>query len=259
MGKNRILLGFLAGAALLSPATTLAADGPVFTLFGGTDLSVSGDVHKGAIAPIADLGPLNPALAGVAAELRIEPRDYGDIYGNAKTLGVGMAWAMGSGQVFGNLRTTRASGGQVQVGGAFVPLLNTTLPVYGRFGDYDALTVEGGYRQYFGNGNARPYLAGRVGATKVDAIDATFTIPDAAIALNDVAFYDSGWTMGVGLDAGIDWKVSESASLGLQVGVEHHGDLSDDDSAIGGLGLASINDTGSRTSYPVSLVLRVRF
>jgi hypothetical protein len=259
MGKNRVLLGLLAGAALLSPATVLAADGPVFTLFGGTDLSVSGDVHKGAVSPIANLGPLNPALAGVSAELRIEPRDYGDIYGNANSLGLGVAWAMGNGQLFGNLRTTRASGGEVQVGGAFVPALNTTLPVYGRFGDYDAITLEGGYRQYFGNGNARPYLAGRVGATRVDAIDATFTIPAAAIALNNVAFYDSGWTMGVGMDAGIDWKVSESASLGLQVGIDYHGDLSDDDSAISGLGLSSINDTGSRTSYPVSLVWRMQF
>lgn len=259
MGKNRALLGVLVGAALLSPTTAMAADGPVFTVFGGVDTSVSGEVHTGAIAPVGDLGPLNPALAGVAAELRIESRDYDDIYGNGKTLGVGMAWAMGGGELFGNVRTTRASGSQVQVGGAFVPALNTTLPVFGRFGDYDAMAVEAGYRQYFGSGKARPYLAGRIGATRVDAIDATFTIPDAGIALNNVAFYDGGWTMGVGVDAGVDWQVSDAVSLGLQVGVEHHGDLSDDDSAIGGLGLGSINDTGSRTSYPVNLVLRARF
>ena len=43
------------------------------------------------------------------------------------------------------------------------------------------------------------------------------------------------------------------------MGARYHGDISDDDSALGGLGLASINNTGKRTSYPVNLRLQVRF
>ena len=53
--------------------------------------------------------------------------------------------------------------------------------------------------------------------------------------------------------------MSEKASLGLEVGARYHGDISDDDSALSGLGLASINDTGKRTSYPVNLRLQFRF
>ena len=36
-------------------------------------------------------------------------------------------------------------------------------------------------------------------------------------------------------------------------------DLSGDDSAIGGLGLGSINDTGKRVSVPVSIAARFDF
>src|SRR5690606_36648876 len=104
----------------------------------GRDLSVSGDVHEGAISPIADLGPLNPALAGVSAELRIQSRSYDDIYGKANSFGVEMSWPMAQGEVFGQLRSTRAGDGEVQVGGAYVPALSTTLPVYGRFDSYDS-------------------------------------------------------------------------------------------------------------------------
>ena len=258
MMLKRAALAALAVATLV-PVTALAQDGPRFSVFGARDVSVSGDVHTGAIAPIANLGPLNPALAGVSAELRIESRGYDDIYGKATTFGVEMAWPMGAGEVFGQLASTRASEGQVQVGGAFVPALNTTLPVYGRFGDYKAMSLEAGYRHYFSEGTVRPYVAGRVGGTRVDAIAATFTIPDAAISLNNVPFYDGGWSLGAGADIGIAWEISERASLAFEAGARYHGDLSDDDSAIGGLGLASINDTGSRTAFPVGLRFQMRF
>jgi hypothetical protein len=258
MMLKRPLLAAIAAVSLV-PATALAQDGPRFSVFGARDASVSGDVHTGATAPIADLGPLNPALAGVSAELRIESRGYDEIYGKASTFGVEMAWPMGGGEVFGQLASTRAGEGQVQVGGAFVPALDTTLPVYGRFGDYKALALQAGYRHYFSEGRVRPYVAGRVGATRIDAIDATFTIPDAAITLSDVPFYDGGWSMGAGADLGVAWALSEKASLALEIGARYHGDVSDDDSAIGGLGLASINDTGSRTAFPVGVRFQMRF
>lgn len=249
-----LLQGALAGAMLFSPMVAMA-EGPVFSVFAGRDVSVSGEVHGGAVAPVADLGPLNPALAGVSAELRIQSRDYDEIYDDANSFGLRMAWEQGNGQWFGTLRRTTADGGQVQVGGAFVPALNTTLPVYGRFGDYKALALEGGYRHAFGSGTMRPYVGGRLGATRVDEIRATFTIPDAAIALDNVAFYDSGWVASAGVDAGVEWQLGESARLALQVSADYHADLKDDDSSIGGLGLGSINDTGSRTAIPVQLML----
>lgn len=253
-----LLQGALAGALMSSPMAALA-EGPVFSVFGGQDVSVSGEVHAGAVAPVADLGPLNPALAGVSAELRIQSRDYDEIYDDANSLGLRMAWDAGNGQWFGTLRRTTADGGQVQVGGAFVPALDTTLPVYGRFGDYKALALEGGYRHAFGSGTMRPFIGGRVGATRVDEIRATFTIPDAAIALNNVAFYDEGWVASAGVDAGVEWQLGEAANLALQVSADYHADLKDDDSDIGGLGLGGINDTGSRMAIPVQVVFGWKF
>ena len=245
--------------ASLAPIAAMAQDGPSFSLFAGRDMSVNGDVHTGAIAPIADLGPLNPALAGVSAELRIESRSYDEIYGNANSFGIEMSWPMSSGEVFGQLRTSSSSDGEVRVGGAYVPALSTTLPVYGRFEGYRSLSLEGGYRHYFATGKVRPYLAGRVGTTRVDDISATFEIPDADILLSDVPFFEAGWNFSGGADVGVMWALSDAASLGLEVGARYHGDLDGDDSAIGGLGLASINDTGSRTSFPISLRFQMKF
>jgi hypothetical protein len=245
--------------ACLAPAAAYAQEGPSFSLFAGRDLSTSGDVHGGAVAPIADLGPFNPALSGVSAELRIESRSYDQVYGNANSFGVEMSWPLARGEVFGQLRSTRSGDGNVQVGGAYVPALDTTLPVYGHFGSYDSVALEAGYRHYFGSGRARPYVAGRLGTTHVDKIKADFAIPDAAIALNDVPFYDGGWILSGGADVGVMWTLGEKTSLGVEAGVRYHGDIADDDSALAGLGLARINDSGSRLSYPLNLRFQYRF
>ena len=64
------------------------------TLLGGGDIPISGDVHDGATVDVPDLGPLNPALAGVDAQLRIGSRTHERIYGVASTYGLRMAWGM---------------------------------------------------------------------------------------------------------------------------------------------------------------------
>ncbi len=259
---NKILL-----TAALSLCAPLAfAAGPQqgewsWSVFGGIDQPLSGDVHSGAVAAVPDLGPLNPALAGVNAELRIRSRSHDDIYGSAASYGLEFSYGLSTNaEVFGQLRYTNADEGTVQVGGAFVPALSTTLPVNGTFSDYKALTIEGGYRYFFSDlGPTRPFVAGRLGATRTNDIRATFQIPDAAITIANVPFTDKKWSASAGLDVGLLFPVGENFSITAQTGIRYVGDLEGNDSAIGGLGLGSINDTGKRVSYPVSVGLRYDF
>lgn len=72
-------------------------------------------------------------------------------------------------------------------------------------------------------------------------------------------FFKSGWPFSGGADLGVLWALTEKTSLGLEVGARYHGNLSGNDSALAGLGLAGINNTGKRTSYPVNLRLQMRF
>ena len=251
-------------AALL--ATSAHAAGPEagrfsMSLIGGIDVPLSGDVHDGAVAAVPDLGPLNPALTGIDAVLRIGDRGHDRIYDVAGTVGVEFAYAFDDrSELFGQVRRTEADDGTVRVGGAFVPALSAELPVFGTFSDYKALSAEIGYRYYFGTpGYARPFVGARAGAVRVDEIRATFEIPDAGITIADAPFYESGWIATGGLDLGVIMPVSERFSVTLASGVRYIADLKDDDSAIGGLGLAAINDTGSRFSVPVTLSARWDF
>jgi hypothetical protein len=259
---NKILLA--AGLSLCAPAVLAA--GPQkgtfsWSVFGGIDQPLSGDVHSGTTAAVPDLGPLNPALAGVSAELRIRSRSHDDIYGQAASYGAEFSYGLSdNAEVFGQLRYTDANEDSVQVGGAFVPALNTTLPIRGTFSDYKALTLEAGYRYFFQElGPTRPFIAGRVGATRTDDIRATFEIPAAAITIANVPFTDKKWSASAGIDVGLLFPVGENFSITAQTGIRYAADLEGNDSAIGGLGLGSINDTGKRVSYPVSIGVRYDF
>lgn len=245
------------GPALAAPLESGAWRGSVTA---GVERPVGGDVHGGAISPIANLGPLNPALAGVSAELRIQARSFDDIYEDATTYGVELARGIGGNrEIFGAIRRIEADEGSVQVGGAFVPALATTLPVFGRFGEFKATALEAGVRQYFGEGALQPYVAGRAGVARVDAINATFTIPAAAITIPNARFYDDSTAVTLGADVGVSYAVTDRFSIAAETGLRWQSKLSDDDSSIAGLGLARINDEGDRLSVPVTVRAMVAF
>ena len=264
--RTRSLALPLAALALATSAFSASAAGPSagqwsFSLLGEYDTPFDGDVHGGAIAPVSDLGPLNPALSGVSAELRIGSRSYDQIYGSTNGYGLEVTYGLSdNAEVFGVVRQSEADEGRVRVGGAFVPALATELDVFGTFSEYKTLSAEVGYRWFFLQpGGARPFVAGRLGAVQTDDIEATFEIPAGGITIANAPFYekDTSWTAGA--DLGVIIPVGENFSLQAQAGVRYIDSLSGDDSAIGGLGLGSINDDGDRTSFPVSVQARFDF
>jgi opacity protein-like surface antigen len=251
------ILSFAANAA----AAPLDAGRWSASAFGGLETTIEGDVHGGARAPVADLGGLNPALRGVAAELRIQERSFDEIYGEATTYGLEAARGIGAGrEIFASLRRTETDDGSVQVGTAFVPALAAELPVFGNFSAYESTGLEAGVRQYFAAGAAvQPYIAGRVGAAQVEAINATFTIPAASIRIANAPFYADTTTFSLGLDVGVSVSVTDRFALSAETGLRYQSALDGDDAAIGGLGLAAINEEGERFAAPLLIKGALRF
>lgn len=248
----------LAAAALVPAAAHAEAGAVTFSISGGGDFAIGGTMHDGANAAVADLGALNPALAGIPATLQIERRSQNDVYDNAMSLGGEIGYGLSdSSEVLFSVRYTKAKGNRIQVGGAAAGApVNATLPVYGDFGDYKSLALELGIRQYFGSEGVRPFIAGRVGATRISAIAADFTVPDAAIALNGVPFSKASWAFSGGADLGLSIPLAQGVMLEPEVGLQYTSGANGDDSALGGLGLGGINDKGERWGVPVRVRLK---
>jgi hypothetical protein len=267
--RSFTLAGLSIGLAMM-PGTAMAKPekGKVYgAITGGVEFPVGGSVHSGATAPVPNLGPLNPALAGVAADLKVGKRSQRQIYKNPYNFGLELGYGLSeTGELFGSVRRTVSRTGRATVGNAVVtttvagaPAVGTALPIEATFGKYKAVDVELGYRQYFGEGSIQPYGAARAGVGFVDKINANFNIPAAAIAINNAQFYKSSTVFSGGLDLGLSADVGANAAVQLETGLRYASKLRGDDTALTGLGLQSINDKGSRLSVPVTVKLRVGF
>lgn len=260
---NRMLTVLVVtGAAIAAPSAAMAQVTPgglSISINGGADIPVGGTMHDGATAPIADLGALNPALAGVPATLQIGQRKQKDVYDTGWTIGGELGYGVSdSGELLLSLRYLESKGKKINVGSAAVGApVNASLPVFGDFGDYKAFSAEVGYRQYLGSGDGiKPFIAARAGATRISAIAATFTIPDGNITLTNVPFSKSSWAFSAGGDLGVSIPLSQGVSIEPEVGIQYASGASGDDTALGGLGLGGINDKGERWSVPVRVRLK---
>jgi hypothetical protein len=272
----------VACAALLTalPATAAMAGAiPAGSLAGsisaGADFPVGGDVHGGVDTPTIPVSALAPLLTPVpslpanvtGARLLIGSRTYNDIYKTGFAIAGDLAYGLGGGfELLAGVAYNRVNGGQVEVGSAALvdaagATVGSTVPVFGRFGDYKAWSVEAGVRSYFGAGSLQPYVAARVGARFVDRIDASFTIPAVNLVntLDNVPFYRSSTVFTAGLDVGLDYSISPKASIAVESGLRYAGGLRGDDAVIGGLGLASINERGGLLTIPLSVRARILF
>jgi hypothetical protein len=258
--------------ASLIVAASAASAGPEKGRFGirimGTgDFPVSGDFHRGQTAPVADLGVFNPALAGVPAELRIDPRSNSRIYnGMAGVLGEVSYGLSDNAELFGGFRYQSGGSTLTQIGVANVPGVaedgtptSSDLAAFGRFGRLKTYGGEIGYRQYFGGGWVKPYLAVRGGIAFTNAIRVDLSVPDGGIALNNTPFYRSSTSGTVGGDVGVAFPLNPKLDLNVETGIRWTSKLRGDDSAIGGLGLGNLNNAGERWDLPVRVGLAYRF
>lgn len=253
----------VAAMAAASPAMAHTSAGQFsLGIDGGMDFAIDGTMHGGENVSIADLGILNPALSGIPAQLQIGERSQQDVYDDGWGIGAELGYGLSnSSELFGSVRYLEAKGNKINVGQAVAGApVNASLPVFGDFSDYKALSLEVGFRQYLmPESGISPYLAGRVGATRVSEISSTFTVPDAGITLTDTPFSKSSWVLSAGADLGLSIKLSDGFFLQPEVGLHYTDGAGGDDSALGGLGLSSINDYGSRLSVPVRVRAKFAF
>lgn len=259
---RKVLFTSLLGALLTTTAAHAAPEKGQISIraMGGVDFPIGGTFHGGANAAVADLGALNPALSGVPATLAIEERGNKRIYNSALNAGAELGYGLSDkSEIFGSFRYLRSKPGTVQVGNAVVPALNASLATFGDFGRIQSYSGEIGYRQYFTRGTVQPYAAVRGGVTFTDGIDANFRVPDAGIAINNVPFYKNSVSGAVGGDIGVAIPVSQSVELNIETGIRWTSRLRGDDAGLTGLGLASINNAGSRFDIPARAGLTFRF
>jgi hypothetical protein len=244
---RHIILTAATAAVLVAPASALAQSEGIrgtwtATVRGGSALPLTGDVHNGGTGTVLGL----PTTVGA--------RGYNDIYdagfGFRAGLGYGIARNV---EVFGDFTYGRADAKDLSVGTV------AGLDLRAQFASYASRGVEGGVRLHFApDATVNPYLALVGGVKRIDAIPATFRVPDAGVTLADTPFYDASTVPTLGGDLGLSFAVAPRVALGLEAGLRYHTKLQRLN-GLAGTGLENLNDAGDRWAFPVAGVLKFRF
>ncbi len=207
----------------------------------GTQLAVAGDAHGGG----------NGTVLGLATN--VTAKSYGDVFGS------GFYWQASLGYAVRPNAEVRVTAGftgngadRLQVGTVAGLQLNA------EFQDYQAFGMDVGYRQYFGSRPLRPFVAATVGFTRVEAIDATLTVPAAGVTLSDVPFYADSTVPSFGIGGGVQMDLSETFAIQAGADLRWHGGLEQNE-GLSGTGLQGINDDSARWALPITAGVTVRF
>jgi hypothetical protein len=263
--KSILATSLIAAVALPTLATARPLEAGQFTgnLTIGAPVFGTGKLHGGATTTVPSLTALNPALPAVPAVLVIEERKFSKVYDTPALLGVEVGYGLNDNvELFGGINYSKADKGRTQVGVANVAALNASLPVYGEFGDIENLEVEGGARYFFPGDRFSPFIGASIGAVQQEAVSATFTIPDApagGITLANVPFFKKTTLLSLGAEVGSAMSFTDRVDGRLSVGAKYLGEADDNDTALAGLGLGSINNGSERWVYPIKATLAVRF
>ena len=137
----------------------------------------------------------------------------------------------------------------------------------GALTDYKSYGAELGLRQYFApmNGivlkSVRPYVEGRVGASRVGDIGVVNTqLGGAAFSANEIPLYKDSWVGTAAGLVGVETPIARYTTIGLETGVRIQGGLKSDNSVLApGTTLGGLNNNRGRVSVPVTLRGRYRF
>jgi opacity protein-like surface antigen len=230
------------GAVILSASVVEAQTRAwSFSFDAGTQTAVNGDVHSGGVGTVLGL----PTV--------VESRSFDDVYGNGFFWNAGIGYRVGErGEFRLNGHYTNNPAERLQVGAV------AGLPLLALFDDYRAFGLDIGYRQYFGDAVARPYVGAGVGFVRLGEVRSEFSVPAAGVILSDVDFLESSTVPAFNFGGGVQIRLSDALALQGGIDLRWHGDANDID-GLAGTGLESINDESRRWSMPITAGLTVRF
>ena len=132
-------------------------------------------------------------------------------------------------------------------------------PLLARFSNADASDIEGGLRYYLRpEGPIRTYVAGAGGLRYLQATGVTFSVVEVGVTLDNLPYFKGSPLLIVGGDTGVSYDVSNTFSLGVELGLRYQGKPRAEP-LFADPKLQEVNDTGSRWSLPISVFAKARF
>jgi Outer membrane protein beta-barrel domain len=178
----------------------------------------------------------------VPATLEVRSNKFSDVYDTSFQFGAELGYGLSeSVELFAGLNYSKSEGSTANVGVTTVAALNASYDTFGTFGDLENFGLDVGARYFFAGDRFRPFVGGSLGVVQQEALDATFTVPDApsgGITISDVNMFKDTTSLAVGLEGGMAMSLGERIDGRVSVGAKYIDGLKGEDTDLDSLGLA---------------------
>ena len=242
-------------------AASAADQGQWVTSFmAGSEFLENGSFNPHATRDIADLGTIDPSLAGLSGQARVDQLQFRDAFrvGPSFSLEAGYM-AQPNLEPFARLSYSQLNGRNQEVGVLEPAGVNASVPLRANIGDMNTWALDLGTRYFLtDSGTARTYLAGYVGAERTDALHARLRVGDMPeMASEDILPQTT--RLDAGVEGGVAWQVSDNADLSLSLGAQYLDARSEDTNAFASAGVQDVRFTDPRWSFPVNFGVNFKF
>jgi hypothetical protein len=232
----------------------------VTTFLAGSNLLENGKFNPQVTHNVANLGTIDPTLAGLSGESHIDGLQFRDAFRIGPSFSIETGYmAQSNFEPFARLSYSQLSGRNQEIGFLETPTVESPIPIRANIGDMNTWALNLGTRYFLtDSGAARTYVAGYVGADRTDALHARFHVaglPDSASEdiLPQTTRFDAG------VEGGFAWQVSNNADLSLSVGAQYLDARSESTDAFAPVGIEDVRFTDPRWSFPVNFGVNFKF
>jgi hypothetical protein len=159
---------------------------------------------------------------------------------------------------FVRLSYSKLEGRNTSIGSVESPDLGTAAAIGANFDDMKSWALNLGTRYFLSDsGTVRTYVAGYLGADRMDAMRANLSI--AGVPVSQEEFLPRATRFDAGVEGGLSWALSDQADLGLSVGAQYVDARKEMTNAFAPVGLDEVRFEDPRWSIPVNLGMNFRF
>jgi hypothetical protein len=159
---------------------------------------------------------------------------------------------------FVRLSYSKLEGRNTSIGSIDATDLSTSAAIGANFDDMKSWSLNVGTRYFLSDsGTLRTYVAGYLGADRMDAMTADLSIAGAPVSREE--FLPQATRFDAGVEGGLAWALSDQADLGLSVGAQYVDARKEMTNAFAPLGLDQVRFEDPRWSIPVNLGVNFRF
>ena len=230
------------------------------TISVGSSFGTTRQLQDGTTGLIANMGTLDPSLAGDAGFTTLNRISTHDAFTAGPAVSLELSKLIDSSlEPFFRVRYTDLKGRDAMIG-SINHIGGTTAPILANFDDLKSTAFDVGTRYSFAESSRlRPFIGGYVGVTHTNALETSLAVNSPQYSADNLTLVPSNTRFDTGVEAGIGVQLNSVSELNLSVGANYLDAKNTQSNAFQPLGIGQVSITDPRWSIPANIGVSLHF